>query len=211
MFLFCHCCSQIRTLRPALARHSLRLIHSGRLLTDGILLLSWLKALEARHNHQHKVMSGGLGASAVEGSLGDGAVADKVYLHCVVGLRAEEGRDADGTRAAEAEEVADVRAFGPGAADEADALLAIQDTTTPAPSRRRGFDSLLEAGLSPSEVANMRQQFYASRGMEVPEDLGEGEPLEDSAICKVPRLNVAARPFAFLRRRTCPRPRRAVD
>lgn len=40
--------------------------------------------------------------------------------------------------------------------------------------RRRGFDALLDAGLSPEEVAAMRRQFYDSRGEEVP-DLGVGE------------------------------------
>lgn len=40
----------------------------------------------------------------------------------------------------------------------------------PAP-RRRGFDTLLDAGLSPADVANMRRQFYESRGEEVPDGL----------------------------------------
>lgn len=32
---------------------------------------------------------------------------------------------------------------------------------------------LLDAGLSPADVAQMRRQFYESRGEEVPEDMGE--------------------------------------
>lgn len=43
--------------------------------------------------------------------------------------------------------------------------------------RRRGFDTLLDSGLSPEDVANMRRQFYESRGEEVP-DLG-GEDMND--------------------------------
>lgn len=39
--------------------------------------------------------------------------------------------------------------------------------------RRRGFDVLLDAGLSAADVAAMRRQFYESRGEEVPEDMGE--------------------------------------
>ena len=44
-----------------------------------------------------------------------------------------------------------------------------EESTIP---RRRGFDVLLDAGLSAEEVAQMRRQFYESRGEEVPEGLG---------------------------------------
>ena len=50
----------------------------------------------------------------------------------------------------------------------------------PAAPRRRGFDTLLDAGLSPEDVANMRRQFYASRGEEVP-DLGSGDANDEHA------------------------------
>lgn len=48
---------QIRHLRPTLAPLSLRLIHAGRLLTDGVLLLPWLRSLEERVRRQ----TGGVG------------------------------------------------------------------------------------------------------------------------------------------------------
>ena len=39
-------CGQIRDVRPELQRRRLRLIHSGRLLTDGTFIYSWLTSLE---------------------------------------------------------------------------------------------------------------------------------------------------------------------
>ncbi|RXK40023.1 hypothetical protein M231_02663 [Tremella mesenterica] len=151
---------QIRHLRPALALLSLRLIHAGRLLTDGILLLPWLRSLEERVKRQ----SNGVGADLdnvlkeVGQALGDesppivenrvkGKEEDgKVWLHCNVGPKMEEVKS--GVRETE---------------------------PTPAQPTRRGFDVLLDAGLSPEDVANMRRQFYAGRGEEVPEGLdGDG-------------------------------------
>ncbi|KAK4685128.1 hypothetical protein P7C73_g5024, partial [Tremellales sp. Uapishka_1] len=44
---------------------------------------------------------------------------------------------------------------------------------TAAPTRR-GFDALLDAGLSADDVAMMRRQFYESRGEEVPDGLEGG-------------------------------------
>lgn len=83
---------------------SLRLIHSGRLLTDGILLLSWLRSLEERVRRQ----AGGVGgdvesvlkdvglAEEDEDEPGEGNVrkrdsaAERVWLHCVVGAKVED-------------------------------------------------------------------------------------------------------------------------
>lgn len=107
---------QIRTLRPILSQHNLRLIHSGRLLTDGILLLSWLKALEARHHHQqHRAIGAeaGGGAGPEDKTTGSGGGENKVYLHCVVGLRVEEdpqqgAKGATAAKTADSEEVTEV-------------------------------------------------------------------------------------------------------
>jgi hypothetical protein len=44
--------------------------------------------------------------------------------------------------------------------------------------RRRGFDVLLDAGLSAADVAQMRRQFYESRGEEVPEGMDLGDVSE---------------------------------
>lgn len=141
---------KIRHLRPNVAGNQLRLIHAGRLLTDGILLLPWLRSLEERVRRQ----AGGAGVGDVLREVGRGLAGDeeeeappppaqeRVYLHCNVG--------------------------GPlGAAPPSEHEEEVQ-----AP-RRRGFDALLDAGLSPEEVAAMRRQFYESRGEEVP-DLDTG-------------------------------------
>lgn len=85
---------------------SLRLIHSGRLLTDGILLLGWLRSLEERVKRQ----AGGVGGD-VESVLKDVGLAEedeednsgrkgsvrrkdsggeRVWLHCVVGAKVED-------------------------------------------------------------------------------------------------------------------------
>jgi hypothetical protein len=61
---------QIREARPALEQRRLRLIYSGRLLTDGVILHDWLKKLEA---HQG-IEDHGL-----------------VWLHCSVGPKFEVG------------------------------------------------------------------------------------------------------------------------
>lgn len=85
----------------------MRLIHSGRLLTDGILLLPWLRSLEDRLKRQ----AGGVGANVEEvlKDVGLDAEADandtksepKVWLHCSVGAKLEK-------KALEAESVAEV-------------------------------------------------------------------------------------------------------
>jgi uncharacterized protein YqeY len=41
---------------------------------------------------------------------------------------------------------------------------------------------LLDAGLSPADVAQMRRQFYESRGEEVPEDMGETSELLSARV-----------------------------
>jgi hypothetical protein len=88
---------QIRHLRPRLLPLQLRLIHSGRLLTDGILLLPWLRALEQRVKRQAAGMTQeveevlkdvGLGEEADKsGGQGvrTGVGEDKIWLHCNVG------------------------------------------------------------------------------------------------------------------------------
>jgi hypothetical protein len=85
-----------------MADKSLRLIHSGRLLTDGILLLGWLRSLEERVKRQ----AGGVGGD-VESVLKDVGLAeedeadeqekrkrasgaDRAWLHCVVGAKVED-------------------------------------------------------------------------------------------------------------------------
>ncbi|OCF57069.1 hypothetical protein L486_05928 [Kwoniella mangroviensis CBS 10435] len=170
---------QIKTLRPSLQSHNLRLIHSGRLLTDGILLLPWLRSLEERVKRQAAGVGGdvenvlkevGLTEDRSESSSSDGEddendddggkrrkkadekiVNEKVWLHCIVGGKEEK------TSTDEEEEV------------------------SPSAPRRRGFDVLLDAGLSADDVAAMRRQFYESRGEEVPEGMEDGDINDEHA------------------------------
>jgi hypothetical protein len=134
-------------------------------LTDGILLLPWLRSLEERVRRQAAGVGGDVGEVLREVGLADESPRTssdkapekrekKVYLHCNVGgpLSPTTLRDS----------------VTPGA-----------ETEAPAP-RRRGFDTLLDAGLSAEDVANMRRQFYASRGEEVP-DLGSGDVSDEHA------------------------------
>jgi hypothetical protein len=44
----------------------------------------------------------------------------------------------------------------------------------PQQTRPRGFDALLDAGLTRTEIDQMRRQFYAGRGEEVPDGLDAG-------------------------------------
>ena len=77
---------QIRDARPSLQDRRLRLIHSGRLLTDGTQLYSWLETLEERQRRA---------AAANEGDsnspLGDTAL--NTWLHCSVGPKLEPGEE----------------------------------------------------------------------------------------------------------------------
>ncbi|WVR06491.1 hypothetical protein IAU60_003522 [Kwoniella sp. DSM 27419] len=159
---------KIKALRPALYPLNLRLIHSGRLLTDGILLLPWLRSIEERVRRQAKGVGGEVESVLKEVGLADddedggdrtdpgtqkpaeksARAVNRVWLHCIVGGKEER------TATEEAE---------------------------PAAPRRRGFDVLLDAGLSPEDVALMRRQFYESRGEEVPEGMDLGDINDEHA------------------------------
>ncbi|OCF35126.1 hypothetical protein I316_03167 [Kwoniella heveanensis BCC8398] len=157
---------QIRTLRPALQPLNLRLIHSGRLLTDGILLLPWLRSLEERVKRQAAGVGGevekvlkdvGLAEDDSDDDDGDAdgnnnrskKEKERVWLHCIVGGKEQKAPTTD-----EAE---------------------------PSAPRRRGFDVLLDAGLSADDVAQMRRQFYESRGEEVPDHMDSGDVNDEHA------------------------------
>ncbi|WWD18638.1 hypothetical protein CI109_103091 [Kwoniella shandongensis] len=154
---------QIRHLRPALSSLNLRLIHSGRLLTDGILLIPWLRSLEERVRRQAAGVGGemesvlkdvGLGEEDDDGAQKEsrkreGSGQERVWLHCIVG-----GKEEQTTK---------------------------EEEDVPAAPQRRGFDVLLDAGLSAAEVAQMRRQFYESRGEEVPEGMDMGDVNDEHA------------------------------
>ncbi|KAJ6603138.1 DUF2407 ubiquitin-like domain-containing protein [Mycena sp. CBHHK59/15] len=74
----------IRRERPQLKDRRLRFIHSGRLLTDGTLLNSWLAALDEKQ----KQTSGENDLSPVKPT---------TWMHCSVGREIEEGEDEEGS------------------------------------------------------------------------------------------------------------------
>lgn len=68
---------QIRDARPELQKRRLRLIHSGRLLTDGTFIYSWLTSLEDK---QRKAIKDVTTEEDVPG-----ATQAFTWLHCSVG------------------------------------------------------------------------------------------------------------------------------
>jgi hypothetical protein len=71
---------QIRLERPELKDRRLRLIHSGKLLTDGILVFPWLNSLDERQKR-----------AVAESNTGDLSIPSvAAWLHCSVGGKLEE-------------------------------------------------------------------------------------------------------------------------
>ena len=76
--------SQIKHARPELIDRRLRLIHAGRLLTDGTLLYSWITTLEERQRR-----------ATENGDAAETAGASTTWLHCSIGPKIEEGDEAE--------------------------------------------------------------------------------------------------------------------
>ncbi|KIJ64588.1 hypothetical protein HYDPIDRAFT_111955 [Hydnomerulius pinastri MD-312] len=80
--------AKIATARPQLKDRRLRLIHAGRLLTDGTLLHSWLTTLEERQQRASPSLSGDVsGAPAVSHMI--------TWLHCSIGPKMEPGTETE--------------------------------------------------------------------------------------------------------------------
>lgn len=138
---------QIRVHRPTLHNRRLRLIHSGRLLTDGTFLYGWLTSLEGRQRR----------AKGEDGDETDAPNSSTpvTWLHCSIGAE----------MAAEDEEEA------PQPVSVASTLLLRsvlidvfrkKEQTTPL----RGFDRLQTAGFTEDEIETIRRQFRSSRGLD---------------------------------------------
>jgi hypothetical protein len=78
---------QIRKARPQLTDRRLRLIHSGRLLTDGTLLYSWITTLEERQRR----------ATSDEANEMQQPSNITTWLHCSVGPKVEHGEESEET------------------------------------------------------------------------------------------------------------------
>ncbi|KAG6837807.1 hypothetical protein H0H93_016175 [Arthromyces matolae] len=78
---------KIREQRPELKDRRLRLIHSGRLLTEGTFLYSWLASLEERQKRSTA------NDTSYEPQL---STSPATWMHCSVGLRLEPGESEEG-------------------------------------------------------------------------------------------------------------------
>ena len=86
---------KIRIERPQLRNRRLRLIHHGRLLTDGTFLHGWLISLEERQ--KRAVVSTGLGSPSgvkSEDSV-DTTVDGQTWIHCSIGQEFHDGEVED--------------------------------------------------------------------------------------------------------------------
>ncbi|KDQ62820.1 hypothetical protein JAAARDRAFT_190093 [Jaapia argillacea MUCL 33604] len=150
--------NNIRISRPELSTRRLRLIHSGRLLTDGTCLYGWLVSLEER---QRRAVSqtgsevDGLMQSwaEVDGEVKTGGGGVATLLHCSVGPELSEGEPDEG---------------GDQQANQIKPL--------------RGFDRLAAAGFSGEDIANIRRQFHDSSNEDYLEsDYVDEEDLDEHA------------------------------
>lgn len=139
-----------------MAKRRLRLVHAGRILTDGTRLVPWLDALESRARNASTTANAASNASPTSPtthsypprtslSLSRDPEPDPdpdpdVWIHCSIG---PEGEDIDGEEKQQ------------------------QTQITPL----TGFDRLASAGFSAEDIESMRRQFHAQR----PEAADQGE------------------------------------
>ncbi|KXT06548.1 hypothetical protein AC579_1178 [Pseudocercospora musae] len=145
----------------------LRLIHSGRVLPDGAALS---KSLNVAAPPPPSALS-----DKAKGKLPVKEAGSRVYIHCSIGdpLSADdltkEKREAEEADAALKSEKTSKAADTKRQQDDA------STTTTPAP---RGFDRLLTAGFTSSEVAALRAQFLAIQShTHTPDTMPTGQQL----------------------------------
>lgn len=146
---------QIRShLPPDLSKKRLRLIYSGKVLPDVATLTNALRLLPPPPSTPSKSPKGnGKGISTLVRQ-------QTLYIHCSISdsLTTEELA----AEAALATSIASTLTQSPFSGDGTAAAAAADTTsTTPAP---RGFERLLNAGLTPLEVASLRSQFLAIQG-----------------------------------------------
>jgi len=129
---------KIRSERVEIANRRLRLIHSGRLLTDGTLLYPWLVSLEDRHRRAHSQE----GDSWTKESQSQTNMA--TWLHCSVGPVMEAGEN-DERGAAQTAQIRPLRGF--------DRLQAAGFSEEDIASIRQQFHSESSNALAESDLA----------------------------------------------------------
>lgn len=151
------------TLPPDLKTHRLRLIHSGKVLPDTATISEALRLPPpppSRPSPRNDLSHSDKGKG--KAPLRDLPVPpappppQRVYIHCSIGdalTHSELVAEAEATLASEQPS----RAPTPSAQQENEGPTSTSTTTTtPAP---RGFDRLLSAGFTPTEIAALRSQF----------------------------------------------------
>lgn len=136
-----------------MSKRRLRLVHAGRILTDGIRLVPWLDALESRArkasaaaNANRSPTSPSFSAThsyppRTSTSSRDLETDNDIWIHCSIG---PEGEDVD--------------------EEEKQQQAQITPLT--------GFDRLVSAGFSADDIESMRRQFHA----QMPEAADQGAP-----------------------------------
>ena len=125
-------------------KRRLRLVHAGRILTDGIRLVPWLDALESRARNASTVANANRSPTSpasptahsypprTSSSSRDPEPDPDIWIHCSIG---PEGEDID--------------------EEEKQQQAQITPLT--------GFDRLASAGFSVEDIESMRRQFHAQR------------------------------------------------
>ena len=133
------------------SRNRLRLIYQGRILIDASALSAALKPLPAPPPPSSPAKDDDDPKGKGKGKAADLPIPIKVYLNCSIGdeLSATELAEEQ----AAAEKPPETNAANDSAAAAAAAAAARQRP------RPRGFDRLLQAGFSQSEIATLRTQF----------------------------------------------------
>ncbi|KAL5512674.1 hypothetical protein ACEPAG_2940 [Sanghuangporus baumii] len=147
---------KIRENRTQTKKRRLRLICSGRILSNEIMLLEWLDSLDMRQKRSVETQDIKGKGKVKDDSESGGIemVASQVWLHCSVGVEVGENEDED-------EEHVQQSQIKP----------------------LRGFDRLAAAGFSEEDIANFRRTFHSRSAMNYldSEPLGDDEDYEEHA------------------------------
>ncbi|KAI5123149.1 hypothetical protein M0805_000852 [Coniferiporia weirii] len=149
---------QIRENRPQVAKRRLRLIYSGRLLADNVVLFDWLASLEKRLNKTTDAHAGqGKAKEDVESGPAEvpPAAAPPTWLHCSVGTEMTEEEEEEDERRIQKSQIKPLR----------------------------GFDRLAAAGFTEDDIANFRRTFHSQTSGDYldTEPLGDDEDYDEHA------------------------------
>ncbi|KIY53990.1 hypothetical protein FISHEDRAFT_63192 [Fistulina hepatica ATCC 64428] len=141
---------KIRQVRPELEGRRLRLIHSGRLLTNGVFLFSWLATLEERQLRS-------VSREAEGGASDSKPPIDNIWLHCSIGPPIEDDKDGD-EGANQPPQIRPPRGF--------DRLAAIGFSEADITNFRRQFHSQSSANYLDSEFETEEEYNEHARALE---------------------------------------------